>query len=179
MNAHPVDQIQRRPLSERDRWSLIAFGALVAGFVAAQMAVWLPLSDSASGAVFVAVRATNAAVFGFWGARWVLRWRRTGADSISGMALSVPLQRYLRGCIATLFALLMLAAVFAGSLVSGSSPVLVGYGLFIAAAAGAATVVLVESVASARQMRADDESLQEMLCTLMGSNGETPPAETA
>ena len=90
-----------------DYWTKLGLGLLVAAFCAVMVAAMLPLGDPATEVVFLASRAVNVVVLVTWAARWALRWRGTGGDAISAMEMGTRAQRFLRGCLAALFALLV------------------------------------------------------------------------
>ena len=169
------DRRDLRMFHGMDIWTKCAVAVLLASFVVAVFSAWAPLSDSAAGAVFVAVRVANVAVICFWGARWALRWRRTRSDAVTLMELGPAAQWLLRVCVGVVYGLLVLAAVAGGGIVDAAPAVrLSGFGLFVTAGLGIFAVLIVEHIASARQMRADHDRFKALMRELLPENGETP-----
>ena len=185
MSTHPVpdmgldadsDRSDLRMFHGMDIWTKCAVAVLLASFVAAVFSAWAPLSDSAAGAVFVAVRVANAAVICFWGARWALRWRRTRSDAVTPMDLGPAAQWLLRVCVGIVYGLLVLAAMAGGRIVDAAPAVrLIGFGLFVTAGVAIFAMLIVENIASARQMRADDDRFKALMRELLPENGEEAP----
>ena len=184
MSTHPApdmgldadpDRPDLRMFHGMDIWTKCAVAVLLAAFVAAVFSAWAPLSDSAAGAVFVAVRVANAAVICFWGARWALRWRRTRSDAVTPMELGPAAQWLLRVCVGVVYGLLVLAAVAGGGIIDAAPAVrLSGFGLFAVAGVGIIAMLIVENVASARLARADHDRFKALMKELLPENGEAP-----